>query len=134
VRIDHASGAILSVSGSIDPSTDKTAFFNSALGSKSEQQFVNGSFETYRFLPESGIIATAEFQDGRLLNVSILFGMPDDSEDNVSMERELQRKRKHDDWLRAELGDPPYQYNWGHVSSDFYHQHCESDIMVVYES
>ena len=40
----------------------------------------------------------------------------------------------HDEWLRPNSATPPYRYNWGHVVSDFYHQHCESDIMVVYES
>lgn len=111
---------------------DKTSFLASPLGSKSERWFANGPFETFRFLPEPGIIATADFQDGRLLNVSILFSLPNDSEENLSVERELQRKQKHDDWLRAQLGDPPYRYNWGHISSAFYQQHCESDMMVVY--
>lgn len=112
---------------------DKTAFLDSPIGGRSKRWFVNGSFETYRFLPEPGIIATTDFRDGRLLNVSILFRMPDDSEDNLSMKRELARKQRHDEWLRGELGEPPYRYNWGHVTSDFYHQHCESDIMVVYQ-
>lgn len=134
MKIDQADGSVVFASGSIHPGMDKAAFLKSALGSKSGQWFVNGSFETYRFLPEPGIVATTDFRDGRLLNVSILFTLPDDSEDNLSMERELQRKQRHDEWLRASLGDPPYRYNWGHVSSDFYHQHCESDIMVVYES
>jgi len=134
MKINEADGTISFAGGSIDPSMDKAAFLESPLGSKSVQWFVNGTFETYRFLPEPGIVATTDFRDGRLLNVSIFFGMQDDSEDNVSVEHERQRKLKHDEWLRATLGDPPYRYNWGHVSSDFYHQHCESDIMVVYES
>ena len=134
MKINQADGSVVFASGSIDPAMDKAEFLKSPLGSKSEQWFVNGSFETYRFLPEPGIVATTDFRDGRLLNVSILFSMGDDSEDNLSLERELQRKQKHDEWLRETLGEPPYRYNWGHVTSDFYHQHCESDIMVVYES
>jgi hypothetical protein len=134
MKINTTDGSLSFASGSIDAGMDKTSFLASPLGSKSERWFANGLFETFRFLPEPGIIATTDFQDGRLLNVSILFSLPNDSEENLSVERELQRKQKHDDWLRAELGDPPYRYNWGHISSDFYHQHCESDIMVVYES
>lgn len=134
MKIDHASGSISFISGSIDPAMDKAAFLKSPLGAKSEQWFVNGSFETYRFLPEPGIVATTDFRDGRLLNVSFLFSMDDDSEETLSVKRELERKQKHDEWLRETLGDPPYRYNWGHVASDFCHQHCESDIMVVYES
>jgi hypothetical protein len=134
MKINKVDGSVSFTDGSIDPAMDKAAFLRSPLGSKSEQWFVNGTFETYRFLPEPGIVATTDFRDGRLLNVSILFSMQDDSENNVSVEHERQRKLKHDAWLRGSLGDPPYRYNWGHVSSDFYHQHCESDIMVVYES
>lgn len=134
METNRADGSVFFLGGSIAPAMDKAAFLNSPLGSKSERWFVNGTFETYRFLPEPGIVATIDFRDGRLLNVSMLFSMQDDSEDNLSVEHELQRKQKHDDWLRATLGDPPYRYNWGHVSSDFYHQHCESDIMVVYET
>ena len=134
MKINRADGSVSFVGGSIAPSMDKTAFLESTIGGKSEKWFVNGSFETYRFLPEPGIIATTDFRDGRLLHISVLFRMPDDSEDNQSIEREIARKEIHDEWLRKELGAPPYSYNWGHVTSDFYHQHCESDIMVVYES
>ena len=132
MKISRNDGSISFAGGSINAGMDRVVFLASPLGSKSARWFANGPFETYRFLPEPGIIATTDFQDGRLLNVSIFFSLPDDSEENLSVERELQRKQKHDAWLRAELGDPPYRYNWGHISSAFYQQHCESDIMVVY--
>ena len=134
MKINRADGSVSFAGGSINADMDKTAFLESPLGGKSEKWFANGSYETYRFLPEPGITATIDFKDDRMLNVSILFRLPDDSENNRSMEQELRRKQKHDEWLRAELGEPLYRYNWGRVTSDFYHQHCESDIMVVYES
>lgn len=113
---------------------DKTAFLNSPLGSKSKQWFVNRSFETYRFLPEPGIVATTDFKDGRLLNVSIVFELPDESMENWTTEFELKRKQKHDEWLSAEQGTAPWRYNWGEVVSEFYHQHCGSEIGVFYKS
>lgn len=134
MKINIADGSIDFAGGAIQPAMNATSFLRSPLGSKSEQWFANGPFETYRFSPEPGITATTDFRDGRLLNVSMLFNLPDDPPEGPSMEQELRRKQKHDEWLRAQLGEPPYRYDWGQVVSEFYHQHCESDIMVIYES
>jgi hypothetical protein len=105
MKINKADGSVSFAGGSIDPAMDKAAFLKSPLGIKSEQWFIRGTFETYRFLPEPGIVASTDFRDGRLLNVSILFHMQNDSDGNVSVEHELQRKQKHDEWLarRASL-------------------------------
>jgi hypothetical protein len=113
---------------------EKTTFLRTPLGSRSAERFVKGTFETCRCLPEPGIIATTDFRDNRLLNVPILFSLRNESEGNLSVERELTRKQKHGEWLHKSLGEHPYRYNWGEVTVDFHHQHCESDIMVVYES
>ncbi|MEX1993036.1 MAG: hypothetical protein WD929_00120 [Steroidobacteraceae bacterium] len=131
--INNADGSVTFAEGTIDPGMSKAAFLKSPVGVKAEKWFANGSFETYRFFPESGITATTDFRDDRLLNVSILFNLPGDSKDGPTKEQELRRREKHDEWLRAELGEPPYRYDWGQVVSRFYHQHCESDIMVIYE-
>jgi hypothetical protein len=79
-------------------------------------------------------MATIDFKDGRLLNVSVTFDMPGDAPENRSMPRELERKRIHDEFLRHELGEPPYRYAWGRVVSEFYHQHCGSEITVAYDA
>lgn len=134
MKIDVDSGSVIFEHGSIDPGMDRTAFLNSPLGKISERWDVKGSFETYRFLPEPGLTATADFKDDRLLNVSFQFAMAGDFTSELSTDRELARKRIHDEWLGAALGEPPYCYHWGQVVSEFYHQHCESDVMVIYES
>lgn len=134
MKINETDGSVSFAGGSIDPTMDKTAFLKSPLGSKSEQWFVNGTFETYRCLPEPGIIATTDFKDGRLQNVSIVFELPDESMEDWNTAYELKRKQRHDEWLLSELGEPPWRYNWGEVISAFYHQHCGSEIGVFYKS
>ena len=134
MKINEADGSVSFVGGSIDPAMDKAAFLKSPLGSKSERWFVNGAFETYRFLPEPGIVATTDFKDDRLQNVSIVFELPDESMENWTAEIELKRKQKHDEWLSTELGAAPWRYNWAEVVSEFYHQHCGSEIGVFYKS
>lgn len=134
MKINIADGSVNFTGGTIARGSDKAAFLASSVGAKAEKWFANDSLETYRVSPESGVLATVDFRNGRLSSVAIGFLFPDDSADGPSMERELRRKRQHDDWLRAELGEPPYQYDWGHIVSAFYQQHCESDIVLAYKS
>jgi len=133
MKIDASSGAVVFSNGTIEPVMDKDAFLSSPLGSGSEKWHGHGVFEVFRFVPEPGIIATADFRSSRLSSVSLLFTLTDDSPEHVSRDQEFKRKEKHDTWLRAELGEPPYRYSWGQIVSAFYEQHCESDIMVIYD-
>lgn len=134
MTIEPGNGTIRFAGGEITPGISTGMFLGSPLGAMSEKWFANGAFETYRFTPESGITATADFQKDRLLNVAILFDVQDYPADGPSTKCELLRKGKHDEWLRAELGEAPYEYHWGKVESVFYHQHCESNIAVTYGS
>lgn len=133
MQIRVTDGSVSFEGGNIDPRLERAAFLATPLGAKAERWFVNGSFETYRIFPEPGIVATADFRDGRMVMVSLAFSLPDDSPENVSVPHELMRKEKHDAWLREHLGEPPYRYNWGLVESVFYHQHCGSEITVSYQ-
>jgi len=134
MQISVSDGSISFAGGSIGPGLDRAAFLATPLGAKADRWFVNGPFETYRFFPEPGIVATADFREGRMIMVSLTFELPDDAPDNVSMAHELKRKEKHDAWLREHLGELPYRYNWGVIESVFYHQHCGSEITVSYQS
>ena len=133
MQISVSDGLVSFAGGNIDPRQDRTAFLTTPLGARAERWFVNGPFETYRFFPEPGIVATADFRDGRILNVSLTFDLPDDSQENWSTPHELARKERHDAWLREHLGEPPYRYDWGQVESVIYHQHCGSEITVSYQ-
>ncbi len=58
--------------------------------------------------------------------------IPSDKSEEWKIEFEFERKEKHDIWLLAELGAPPYTYDWGSVTSDFDAKGCASDIIVTY--
>ena len=134
MRINIADGTIEFAGGSIAPATDRQTFLATPIGLGTEKLHSKGGFETYRVQPEPGIAATIDFRDDQLLNISIVFRLHDDPIEGPVREQELVRKRHHDAWLRKELGEPPYRYAWGRITSDFHHQHCGSDITVAYGS
>lgn len=49
-----------------------------------------------------------------------------------SQEKEINRKTKHDTWLKSVLGHPPYQYDWGDVSSLYDLRSGGSSIIIRY--
>ena len=43
-----------------------------------------------------------------------------------------QKFKGHDEWLRLELGEPPYRFPWGQLESNFDSKGCASAIIVSY--
>ncbi len=68
----------------------------------------------------------------RLSDVTWLFEFPNEKDREWTQELELERKKKHDDWLLSELGMPPYGYAWGQITSSFDSKGCVSDIILHY--
>lgn len=132
MQIGKFDGTVTFSRGSIQRTMDKAAFLSSALGKDAERSSANEPYESFDFVPEPGVMATIAFHGDRLLNLSITFDLPDDDPANRSVQREMTRKKVHDEFLRKELGKPPYRYAWGAVDSDFYHQHCASEIICTY--
>lgn len=132
MKIHLPDGTVSFDRGSIGPQLDTTTFLASRLGEGSETILSNGAFVTFRFQPERGITGAAVFQDGRLYELSLLLQLPTDDVPRWTEEHELARKRAHDEWLRAELGVPPYRYPWGEVASVFDPKGCVSNILVHY--
>jgi hypothetical protein len=130
IRVD--TGAVEFEKGHVGPLIDKRAFLASSIGERSEAVISNGPFETRRFFPEVGIAATASFMNDRLSGVTLMMQMPTDKDRLWTEELERKRKGIHDDWLRAELGEPPYRYDWGDISSAFDPKGCVSDIILSY--
>jgi hypothetical protein len=50
-----------------------------------------------------------------------------------SVEKELLRKREHEEWLLEAIGQPPYKYHWGRVASEFDPKGLASEIIIVYD-
>jgi hypothetical protein len=53
---------------------------------------------------------------------------------NWSKEKEMKHKLAHDKWLKSELGEPPYCFNWGNVTSSFNSRSGSSSITINYNS
>lgn len=132
MKIIIGTGTVEFEKGQIGPLTDKQMFMASGIGMGSDLLVSNGPFETRRFFPETGIVATASFADDRLSTVTVMIQLPTDKDQLWTEELEQKRKGIHDSWLRAALGEPPYQYQWGDISSVFDQKSCVSDIILTY--
>ena len=87
---------------------------------------------TYRICPEPGIAAAIYFEGPKLRTLSWQLELPPELEESWSVEHELARKRVHDEWLRQEIGKPPYQFPWGRLESNYDPKGCTSAIIVSY--
>ena len=132
MRIDAGNGCVTFEGGAVAADMTRTSFLDSPLGRVAQRWSANGEFESYRLVPEDGTIATVDFEGEILRMVSVVFEMPGEPQEGPTMEWEMKRKDRHDAWLGANLGAPPYEYAWGKVVSEFYHQHCASELSVVY--
>jgi hypothetical protein len=84
--------------------------------------------------PEPGLHANVLFRGDRLHQVYVLMEIPSDQHNEWTEANEMERKAAHDRWLRRNLGEPPYEYGWGSVSSEFDAKGCVSEIIVSYAS
>jgi len=132
VKISVFNGSISFEGGTIQLSHDRAQFLGSPLGKHAKEEFVNEGWRHYRIEPESGIVGTIFFKGERLDRVFLLMEIPSDKSKEWTEQLELERKAKHDSWLRSELGKPPYDYAWGSVTSDFDPRGCVSEIIVTY--
>jgi len=130
IRIDNGETAF--ERGSIGPWTDRSAFLASTLGTGSDIFVSNEPFMTYRFVPEPGITATASFEGDRLTGITVMMRMSTDDDQIWTEKLEIARKRIHDDWLRAEFGEPPYRFDWGSIESIFDQKSCIGDVIISY--
>lgn len=132
MKISALNGVLSFKSGAIGANTTRAQFLSSSLGHAAKPGIAHGARHQFDFHPEPGISATAFFDDERLDRVFLMIRMPGDAEKLWSEARELDRKSTHDRWLAQELGNGPYEYAWGSITSDFDPRGCSSEIIVVY--
>lgn len=133
MRFDKESGQLTFATGSIGPNLDRNAFLATSFGRSSEFDGANDGWVRLRFNLESDVGAVAYFKDDRLKHVDFSFRIPADADNAWTHKGEELRKTKHDDWLRAELGEPPYKFSWGEVISEIDIKTGDSSIFVTYE-
>ena len=132
MKIGAADGFVSFAAGVIRPDLDRNAFLKTPIGAAAKLMLVNAGFINYDISPEPGVMGSVSFKDDRLRQVLLLLRIPSDDARQWTAELEQERKLKHDEWLHAELGEPPYDYPWGSVTSDFDPRGCVSDIIVSY--
>jgi hypothetical protein len=132
MKIQTVDGSVAFPEGTITRHMDRQAFLQSQIAKSSKVAVANEPWVTYNFTPEIGVSCNAIFKDDCLQRLFLLISMPTDDPSQWTAEREQERKLKHDEWLRVELGPPPYDYPWGSVASEFDPRGCVSDIIVSY--
>ena len=132
MKIDVVTGSVAFANGMIDARADREAFLKSSLGASARAVLENAGYVHLHFDPEPGILANALFKNDRLDRLFILMANPSSNAGEWTEARELERKAIHDRWLRQELGQPPYEYDWGSVVSEYDAKGCESEIILVY--
>ena len=133
MKISSKDGTIHFAKGIVSRDLSLPQFIGSSLGRSAKETISNTDRRHYEFDPETGISATVFFQGEALDRVLLMMSMPSDSAKIWTEELELQRKAVHDNWLESELGEPPHEYGWGRVVSDYDARGCVSEIIVVYE-
>jgi hypothetical protein len=132
MKINKLDGSILFPCGAIQRAQDREHFHATPVGKVSKNTFVNDDWRHYEFDPEPGIAGTIFFKGERIDRVFLLMSIPIDEGKEWTEELELERKSKHDQWLKTELGEPPYEYAWGKVTSNYDVRACVSEIIVTY--
>ena len=132
MKIDASNGRLTFESGWIGPDLNRMEFLETDAGRISEFCGSNDGWVRLRFRPEDGVGAVAYFKDNRLKHIDLAFSLAADNSGEWSKEREQQRQEMHDDWLRLELGAPPYRFSWGTIMSDIDVKTGDSSIFVSY--
>jgi len=132
MKVHRLDGVVEFKQGSITPPMERSLFLASTLAQCAELLVQNEPHMTYRIRPERGVTAAVQFEGAKLRTISWQFDLPPNKEAVWSVEHELERKQMHDDWLRRELGEPPYRFPWGYLESNYDSKGCASAIIVTY--
>jgi hypothetical protein len=119
--------------GDVKCSQRREEFLQTPLGKLARPELINKEWWHLHLKPEPGIAANVLFKGDRLHQVYILMGIPSDKDpQGWTEEHELERKSLHDTWLRRAIGKPPYDYEWGAITSEYDAKGCVSEIIVTY--
>ena len=138
--IHPETGAIEIGGVTLGPETTEPALLASPLAAAADAPAKHGAFTRYR-LPGQRVggeeaIVTLTFDGPRLERVELYQPgpAPEQGWDDWSEEKELARKARHDAFLAARLGPPPYVHAWGKVESVHDARGGSSSIIVSYGS
>lgn len=133
MKIDTSTGTIAFSMGTIGHSLDKARFLESNIGRASRESLVTANWSHYEIDPEEGWAGTVLFEGDAIDRVFLSMKPKSEGSESWTVERELEKKAAHDNWLREALGQPPFDYPWGRVVSDFDPKGLTSEIIIVYD-
>lgn len=132
MKIHIDSGAIEFPAGVIAPTMSLARFLSSPIGKSASRSLANAQWQQFAIEPEPDIGATVVFEGDAIDRVILAMRLQSESGQDWSESVERERKRHHDAWLSAQLGEPPYRYAWGEVESDYDSKGCASAIIIGY--
>jgi hypothetical protein len=132
MKISAFDGSIMFQHLSIRRDMDRDGFLATELGKEAKRELINEIWWHHNIKPEPGISANVLYRGDTLDKVFILMDIPQDASGEWTLDIELARKAAHDEWLRRELGTPPYHYAWGDIVSHVDYKGVVSEIIVVY--
>jgi len=136
VKIDRSTGECILGNLKLGHDLREPEFLRSALGlaAKKVPAGTRNYYEIWqKVAPELEIGITVGFQPGgpleRITAKFVKAGMRDAP---WSKEMEEDLKRFHDQWLREQLGNPPYQFAWGRALSTLEPHWYSANIVIDY--
>ena len=137
VRIDRRTGEFAVGEQKLGRGLVEKDFLNSELGSAAREIRRSGSrhyYETWRQIsPEMEMgLTLGFFPGGPLQRLSAQFVSPATRGAAWSKAREEEIKCFHDNWLKEQLGDPPYRFPWGNALSILDRHWYSANIVIDY--
>lgn len=77
-------------------------------------------------------VMTLYFNDRDILEITKIAFAESPTSANTSESYQLEKKKKHDEWLISNLGKPPYKYPWGSIFSNYDSRSGFSVITIKY--
>lgn len=133
MKIGVTDGSVAFELGAVERGLGRKEFLATSLGSLAQPELINEEWWHLHVKPEPGVAANVLYRGDSLYEIHVLLSIPSDSDPNGwTEEHELERKALHDAWLRREIGEPPYDYAWGSIASEYDAKGCVSEIIVSY--
>jgi len=82
------------------------------------------------------MIISLYFNPSEIIEIIIISLLPNNKEtkwESWNLEGEMQTKHNNDEWLKKQIGDPPYEFEWGNIYSVFDSRSASSYIEIRYK-
>lgn len=125
---------------SVDLGFTHERFCSSELFKKATPFVKNPPYNSYRIedyieLLGEKFIMVLFFQNEKLnrMNLSIYNPNSSGSWDDWSEEKELETKKRQDNLLKQNFGEPPYEYQWGSLESVYDKRSGSAHLIIIYK-